>query len=199
MQGRPSSEEEIAATRARLVEVALAILQAEGRDAVSLRRVATEAGMSRSTPYLYFADKAALLDAARVASLERLADQCEAAQLGATDIAGRLAATGQAYVTFALDQPALYDLIFEPVPASEAHDAAIRRYRALAEAPLREAWEQGLTVIAPTRLAHVLWASTHGLLALARAGKLRHGVELTQALEDLRFVLAYGFTPRVAA
>lgn len=199
MQGRPLSPAELDAERARLTAIALAIVDAEGRDACSLRRVAAEAGVSRTTPYSYFADKDALIDAVRVAALHRLADGCEAALRAGEDVADRLARVGQAYIAFALDHPAWYALLFEPVAPSPALALATARYRGLAEAPLREAHALGLTALPPERLAHVLWATTHGLLALKQAGKLRHGVAFETALADARDVLAFGFVPRGAA
>lgn len=195
MQGRSLSPVELAATRQRLVEVALSLVQTEGREACSLRRVAAEAGMSRSTPYSYFADKEALIDAVRAAALHRLSDGCEAAVAAAPDLAGRVRALGQAYLDFAFAHPALYDLIFEAHGRSEEHRAAAARYAALAEGPLGEARAAGLSTLPPDRLGAVLWASTHGLIALRRAGKVDEAGFET-ALADLREVLAFGFVPR---
>ncbi|WP_437961901.1 hypothetical protein WME76_21155 [Sorangium sp. So ce119] len=48
----------------------------------------------------------------------------------------------------------------------------------------------------PERLGHVLWAATHGLIGLHRAGKLRHGIAFEQLLQDLGDTLAFGFVPR---
>lgn len=197
MQGRALSDAEIAHERARLAALALTLVHEEGREACSLRRVAELAGISRSTPYRYFADKEALLDAARVAALDRLTEGCAAAMAGADGVAARLAAVGRAYVAFALGHPNLYDLIFEPCLRGPEHLAAVARYQALALAPLQEAAEQGLLVLPPERLAQALWAATHGALALHRAGKLQ--VDLQTALSDLGDTLAFGFTPRGSA
>lgn len=199
MQGRALSDAELQQTRAHLTATATALVDQRGRDACSLRAVAAAAGMSRSTPYTYFDDKEALLDAVRVAAVHQLADACEAALAGGADVAARLRAVGRAYVGFALGHPALYDLIFEPVAPSEAQQAAAARYRDLAGAPLREAAAQGITAMDPDRLAHVLWAATHGLLALHRAGKLRHGLSFDDVLQDLGDTLAFGFVRREAA
>lgn len=199
MQGRTLTEAEIQQTRERLTGAALAIVDRAGRAACSLRGVAAEAGMSRSTPYTYFADKEALLDAVRIAAIHRLADRCEAALATGRDVSERLRNVGRAYVAFALEHPALYDLIFEPCAPSDAQQAATSRYRDLAEAPLREAAALGITEMASERLAHVLWAGTHGLIALHRAGKLRHGLAFEDVLKDLGDTLAFGFVRRQAA
>ncbi len=75
MRGRSVTESEAEEMRAHLTQVALRLVDTEGRDACSLRRVGVEAGISRMTPYTYFADKEALLDAVRVAALHALADE----------------------------------------------------------------------------------------------------------------------------
>lgn len=196
MRGRIVTEVEAQEMRARLTEVALRLVDTEGRDACSLRRVGIEAGISRTTPYTYFADKEALLDAVRVAALHALSDGCEAAVREGATIEDRLSRVGRAYIAFALSHPALYDLIFEPHGGGPAHAEAVARYRHLAEGPLREAFERGMVAFEPGRLGHVLWAATHGLIGLHRAGKLQHGIPFEQLLQDLGDTLAFGFVPR---
>ncbi len=195
MQGRQLTSTEFDATRRRVVHVATTLLRAEGRDACTLRRVAAEAGMSRSTPYTYFSDKEALIDAVRAAALHALSDQCEVAVAAAGDLAGRVRALGQAYLEFALAHPSLYDLIFEAYTAGTEHQAAAARYRAVAAGPLGEARAAGLSTLPPERLGSVLWAATHGLIALRRAGKVDEAAFET-LLADTREVLAFGFVPR---
>lgn len=182
--------------RRRLTRLALQLVDREGREACSLRRLGQSAEISRSTPYSYFRDKEDLLDSVRQAALHRLADRCERSVAKATTVPERLAAVGRAYVTFALRHPTLYDLIFEARAGGAEHWAAIRRYRDLAEAPLREAQSLGLINLPPERLGHVLWAATHGAISLHRAKKLRHGVSLKRVLADLGDTLAFGFVPR---
>lgn len=198
MQGRALTDSETQQMRARLTATALELVDRGGRDACSLRGVAAAAGMSRTTPYTYFEDKEALLDAVRVAAVHQLADACEAALAEGRDVSERLRGVGRAYVAFALDHPTLYDLIFEPGAPSEAQRAATARYRELASAPLREAHALGITTMEPDRLSHVLWAGTHGLLALHRGGKLRHGLTFDEVLQDLGDTLAFGFVRREA-
>lgn len=198
MQGRQLTPIEVDATRRRVVEVATALLEREGRAACTLRRVAAEAGMSRSTPYTYFPDKEALIDAVRAAALHLLSDHCEAAVAAAGDLAGRVRALGQAYLDFAFAHAALYDLIFESHTAGPEHQAAAARYRAIAAGPLGEAQAAGLSTLPPERLGAVLWASTHGLIALRRAGKV-DAATFETLLADTRAVLAFGFVPRVSS
>ncbi|RMX06455.1 TetR/AcrR family transcriptional regulator [Corticibacter populi] len=98
--------------RAALVAEAIGILRREGVEALSLRGIARAAGVSQAAPYRHFADKAALL--AEVSEqgfllLQQRFAQC--AQCVATPPA-RLRVLGEAYVTFALEEPALFRLMF---------------------------------------------------------------------------------------
>lgn len=195
MRGRSLTQAEAESTRRRLVEVARGIVHAEGRDACSLRRVAAEAQMSRTTPYTYFADKEALIDAVRASALGLLSDHCELAVAAADDLAGRVRALGQAYLDFAFAHPALYDLIFDAHTTSDELRAEAARYSAIAAGPLAEAHAAGLSTLPPARLGAVFWAATHGLVSLHRAGKVNEPAFET-VLADLREVLAFGFVPR---
>ena len=49
--------------RRALVEAGFEILEAEGREALTLRSVSDRTGVSKMAPYRHFADKAALLTA----------------------------------------------------------------------------------------------------------------------------------------
>ncbi len=101
MQGRLLTEDEAQAFRGRLAAAALALVEREGREACSLRRLAAELGVSRTTPYTYFPSKEALLDAVRIAALEQLSAACAEA-LRAETLELRLRGVGRAYVGFAL-------------------------------------------------------------------------------------------------
>jgi AcrR family transcriptional regulator len=196
VQGRTLTADERAAERARLTAVAAGLVRAEGRVACTLRRVGEAAGVSRMTPYTYFTDKEDLLDAVRADALAQLGDTTEAALAAGEDLPARLRGVGRAYVAFALTEPELYDLIYEARPMSDAHRAATERYRRLAEAPLQEAGALGLLALPAERVGHALWAATHGLIALHRAGKLRHGLDFEAVLQDVGDVLAFGFLRR---
>lgn len=110
-------------------------------------------------------------------------------------MAGRLRGVGQAYVRFAEQRPRLYELV-DAQDGGPGQEEAVARCRRLAEAPLREAYEQGMSGPQSERLAHVPWAATHGLISLERAGQLRHGVSAAQLLQDLCDTFAFGVAPR---
>ncbi|MGW4805735.1 TetR/AcrR family transcriptional regulator [Kitasatospora sp. NPDC004272] len=108
--------------RAALLERAEAVLRERGLDALSLRELAREAGVSHGAPRSHFPDRGALLDALAERGFLRLDEEIRqaagrAAARAATgdaqdDHARTLHAAASAYLGFAVREPALLDLMF---------------------------------------------------------------------------------------
>lgn len=101
----------MSATAARLVEIAREILLAEGAAAVSMRRVATAAGVTPMTIYRHFANREALLATIADASFAEIAERW-AARPAAADFDTRVTELLDDHLDFALGQPHLYDFVF---------------------------------------------------------------------------------------
>jgi AcrR family transcriptional regulator len=88
-------------------------LREDGIDALSLRELARQAGVSHGAPRSHFVDRQALLDALAERGFNRLADEVGAA-IGsdAVDYKRRFRAAAVAYVHFAVTDTALLDLMF---------------------------------------------------------------------------------------
>lgn len=105
--------------RSALLEHAVELARSGGPDAVVLRDVQRMAGVSNSAAYRHYADRDALLSAVTEYAESRLADAM-AARLNAVPrrgpksarALGRLRATGQGYVDFALAEPGLFRTAF---------------------------------------------------------------------------------------
>lgn len=98
--------------RTALIEEGLRLLEERQGADVGLREMARAVGVSATAVYRHFPDKAALLRALSAEGLERLASaQEEAFERAGGGLAG-FRATGRAYVRFALDNSALFRLIF---------------------------------------------------------------------------------------
>ncbi len=156
--------------RDALVGAGLAIL-AEGGDpsALSLREAARRAGVSAMAPYRHFPEKEALLAAVAAVGFERLTACLKAADTAATGL-DALVAQGLAYVGFALDEPALFRLMFGPVLAKA--DAGKSMEGATAFAVMAE---RVGSVTAPAERAIAAlhcWAIVHGLACLALDGQI---------------------------
>lgn len=63
----------------QILDAAAALLVAEGAGALTMERVARDAGLAKGTPYLYFASKAELIEALRTRQVRRMLERCEAA------------------------------------------------------------------------------------------------------------------------
>lgn len=99
--------------RAALIAAAEEELAENGVDGFTLRGCARRAGVSHAAPAHHFKDVRALFTALATIGLRRLADMTEAfgreAPAGTVD---HFIAIGRGYVTFAVDNPAYFRLIF---------------------------------------------------------------------------------------
>lgn len=120
-------------TRDRILSAAKAVLESEGIDGLTIRRVAQRAKLSPMALYRHFADKDALLDALMRDGLA--AWESIVRGIRARDPLEWLAALGEAHLDFALTQPHRYDAaFFLPAPAARRFpdDVAVGRSPALA-------------------------------------------------------------------
>jgi AcrR family transcriptional regulator len=99
--------------RNALMEAALAALERDGPDAVSLRELAAEVGVSRAAPYRHFPDRDALLAAVAAKGFEDLVGVYEKALGGPGDGRVRLKRALRGYMAFARSRPGLHALMFE--------------------------------------------------------------------------------------
>src|SRR5215468_2482958 len=102
------------ALRDELIKACVALIEVEGIGAVSLRRVAREAGVSPGAPYHHFPDRAALLAALSDRGFALLAQDLTAARATADKPVAALSAMAHAYVGFARSRPAYFRLMFRP-------------------------------------------------------------------------------------
>ena len=157
-----------------LIEAGLGLLAESGNPAaLGLREASRRVGVSQAAPYAHFRDKRALLAAVAERGFRMFADSMLRSAGALAPGEERLAALAQGYVTFALENPALYRLMFGP-------DLAIRETAtALAEAAgasFRVLLESiGGDPHAPETAAAALaaWSFAHGLALLLIDGRIR--------------------------
>jgi AcrR family transcriptional regulator len=162
------------ATRHQLIlSTARRLAEAEGWDAVTTRRLSTEIEYSQPVLYKHFAGMEDIAQAIALEGFAELADTLRAARTGAGTTEGPLRPIARAYLSFGRDNPALYDAMF--VRATKlrfaADDTPVPLVTAFAE--LRD----GIATVANGRdvdtLTELFWAALHGLITLARGGRLR--------------------------
>jgi AcrR family transcriptional regulator len=130
--------------------------------------------MAAMAPYRHFADKDALLAAIAAIGFERLAEAQRVAD-AAPSPAAAMKAQGVAYVAFALDNPALFRLMFGSARPSMGHEvlaaAAQSSFDLLVSRVLSLSPPAGVKGCDMDRvLAH--WSLVHGLAMLAVDGQL---------------------------
>jgi AcrR family transcriptional regulator len=161
----------------RLVDIAEELLDRDGLEDLSLRRIARRAGVSHGAPLRHYPSLAALLSEVAARGFGLLSETIDksAAQLpsGAGPWA-RLAAAGRGYVELAVARPGLFALMFRP-EALDAQNAELARASAEAFEQLvrlvRAAQDAGWRAEHDTRLlAGCVWAAVHGLALLWAQG-----------------------------
>ena len=96
--------------RRALLDAAIASIIEEGSASFSLRDLARRIGVSHAAPAHHFGDKAGLLTALAVEGYELLAD----AQATVWEETGDFLEVGVAYVRFAVEHPAHFEVMYRP-------------------------------------------------------------------------------------
>src|SRR5918995_5895636 len=110
-----------------LLEAAVEAIEEVGPAALSLRDLARRAGVSHAAPAHHFGDKAGLLTAVAAQGYQLLADTLTAARQRSADFLE----VGVAYVRFAVDHRAHFEVMFRPdLYRPDDPEVAIARQRA---------------------------------------------------------------------
>lgn len=170
------TDEQVEDVRGRILGISEQRLANGGLAGLSMRSIASEMGWTAASLYRYFASKAELITATRAAAYSRFSGRIEAANESSDDLWERSRAIGDAYVSFAKQEPAAYKLIFayeqdECDKSDELRRAEERSSRALT-GYVEEMVGAGLLEGDPVVLAHVYWAALHGLVVLEMSNKL---------------------------
>lgn len=159
--------------RRALLEAARSLVEAEGLEALGLRRIAREVGVSHAAPYRHFADHSELLAALAGVGFEELAERfAGAVAAGGPD--GALERGGLAYIGFGLENPALFRLMFD------AQDTAVAERLEPAARAAYEVFASSLRAgpgATREELAATAWSVVHGYTLLMVNGHLPDPVE----------------------
>jgi AcrR family transcriptional regulator len=162
------------ALRDALIEEAQLLLAEQGLAAVSLRELARRVGVSHSAPERHFPNRQALLDALAARGFVLLGQAIRQAIAMDGDRQDRFTAAAKAYVGFALDNPALLELMFasKADQENEAIATAAEDVFALTAEVMGESPEDATAMTAsPLRL--VVAATLQGIANLAAAGRIQ--------------------------
>ncbi len=179
---------------------ALTLFRKVGYRGASLRSIARELGWSATALYRYYESKEALFAAVRAEGFKEMQTLLRQAREEAPSAADAGALGIQAYVRFADEKRALYQLMYEldQGDVAELPNVRAEREKAFAEA---EAIAENLikeTGIRrePNELAHLMWVSAHGLATLHVASQLDLGKSVGELIEPTVQALMYGLLER---
>src|SRR5688572_22140496 len=172
------SNHPVSDTATRILRAAQALFDREGAQGVSMRRVAAAVGVTPMAIYRHFPNREALLKRMSDDSFDAIARHWHARGSGSGgDVGERLLAVQRIYLDFALAYPHRFDYDFS-TPRNDArrfpedfHARLSPTLNVVADA-VADAMRAGLLRTDDVwDVTMTLWAHTHGLIALYRAGR----------------------------
>lgn len=157
-----------------LLDAATTLLEAEGPDALSVRRIASEAGVAPMGVYNHFASKAGIVEAIFIQGFARLREALASLQ-EIDDPLSALVECGRRYRALALANPMTYHVMFLRAvsgfePSERAHLVAREAFDGLVTT-VRRAMDAGvLTPDDPAEVAQRIWAGIHGWVSIELCG-----------------------------
>lgn len=194
--------------RNALIDAAVAGVRLHGPDAVVLRDVARQVGVSHNAGYRHFASRDELLSAVAARGLAELAQAMEVAlaAVGAGPdpqvvARARLRAIGHAYVTYAVGEPGMFRTIWAAAgnpnapPDPEAQGASGLGAYQLLNVALDDLVRVGALPESRRTYSEIAaWSAVHGLASLVIDGPLSDlpAAEIDRALDRLCDVVDAG-------
>lgn len=154
--------------RREILDAALEEIREHGPLALSLRGLARRAGVSHAAPAHHFGDKAGLLTAIAIDGFELLGDAMRTAYE-----AGGFLEIGLAYISFAVDHPAHFEVMYRPDLFHRDDPEFVAVQTATGEllyGPAGEARPDDDAL----RVGIAGWSFAHGFASLWVTGNLQH-------------------------
>ena len=174
MVAPPRTRTPSADVRVALLDAAARLLERSGPDALSVRRIAAEAHVAPMGVYNHFDGKHGVVEALWVEGFDRLRVTLET--LAEIDDPAEAMLEGfRRYRALALAHPMVYRLMFLDavpgfVPSVEAAWVAANAFEALVSMVRRSMAEGVVADGDAVQMAQVIWAATHGWVALELGG-----------------------------
>jgi AcrR family transcriptional regulator len=174
-----------------LIESGAEILSKEGVSGLSLRKVASRAGVSHAAPYAHFKDKRELIAAISTEGYRRLYEKLTAVvEKYRDDPLRQFVEVAWAFIEFARNDPDYFKVTFSSVAEKEKDFPAFvemtrKNFQLLVE--LVEAC-QAAGVLKPgeaDEMAVSIWSLVHGLASLLIEGLISHVILDRQTIREL--------------
>jgi AcrR family transcriptional regulator len=159
---------------AALLASATDILETEGPDGLSVRRIAAAAHVAPMGVYNHFESKFGIVEALFIQGFERLGEAM-ATIADIQDPYEALREAGRRYRTLALAHPMVYQVMFLRAvpgfePGNDALEIAARAFDSLVAAVQRAMAAGVIADSSPAETAQLIWASIHGWVSLELLG-----------------------------
>lgn len=171
--------------KAALIEAAEFLIKEKGIEALSLRNIAAEVGVSHMAPYSHFKNKSELFQAVAASGFTELGNRMQEIKQDLPDPKELILLYGVEYITFATSNPELYKLMLSqthPGQHLNAHEeiiAATDNEAALQEASkkpyvlLRDGFARFQSDEVKVKIqAQGAWAMVHGIASLVIEGHI---------------------------
>ena len=157
--------------RRALIAAALPLIDREGLESLTLRRLASQVGVSHAAVYRHFRDKQALVDALALEGMMEMRRALQGSLSGQSDPVAAFRAFYRAYVTYAVEHPVhfrvMYGVSGGKGPLAEAREEMLGMLIAGVEACQRAG---AVAPGPPEPLAVAAWSLVHGLAMLTIGG-----------------------------
>jgi AcrR family transcriptional regulator len=174
-----------------LIKAGVDILAKEGVSGLSLRKVASKAGVSHAAPYSHFADKQALIAAISTEGFRQLYERVNSVvEEFKTRPSRQLVEVAWSYVQFAMDDRDRFKVMFSGILEKEREYpefvAESQRNFQLVKTVVETNQAAGVLRSGPSDLVALsAWGTIHGFVMLLLEGQISHTVLYQMSLREL--------------
>jgi AcrR family transcriptional regulator len=184
--------------REEILDAARTLFVKEGYEHVSIRKIAEKIEYAPGTIYLYFPDKAAILQRICEETFAKLAQRMHAINEDAANPLDRLRRGLRTYVQFGIDNPNHYVVTFvqaKQIPHDEQPTAGTRCFDNL-RAAVKRCVDAGLLNCDDVEeVAQALWAGVHGVTTLLISCSFPF-IEQNRLIDRVVYILIEGIRKR---
>lgn len=174
IMGRPvQSEDAVEAFKRQVCNAALGIVSEQGVEALSFRTLASALGCSHTRVHGYFRDKGDVLEGVRQVAFEQFAESLDAITEPVRSPEERIRVCGKAYFEFAHENRDVFYLMFNSFdPDRRPRNTSEEKAWLYIRQAIDELFCDGTAPGEAEMLAHVFWASIHGITMLSLSGNV---------------------------
>ena len=179
--------------RNSLIEEGIKLIDEEGINQLSLRKVASMCGVSQAAPYAHFNSKDDLLDAMREHVLDRFMERLNVAINACPDINDPklLVDMGKSYVLFFIEEPQYFTFLFSQqgieinLDFDDDNPNNFPPYKLFKQHAIRILGGMGMTKERLEDAIISMWATVHGLASIATMKNVHYKKNWSDKIEDI--------------